>query len=516
MLKPSIVSLALGVLAATGWGMRAEQPAPAGPSLTKPEEKPKLKDPVVTTHEVTIAGNKIPYTATAGFLRLQTYEGKDRADIFHIAYTRGAGAPDPKRPIVFAFNGGPGSSSVWLHLGALGPRRVRMGPEGEPIGPPYELVDNADSWLDVADLVFIDPVSTGFSRAVEGQDPKQFHGLEEDAAAVADFIRLYTTKNNRWLSPKFLCGESYGTTRAAALSAVLQDTHGMYLNGIILVSPVLNFQTLDFANGNDTAYWLYLPAFTATAWYHGKIGGDLESALARSEAYAREKYIVSLAKGDDQSPEAKAATAREVASLIGVSPEFVARTRNRVDIGAFTKELLRDQGRTVGRLDARYRGIDRDDAGRGFEYDPSYAAIVGPYTAAINEYLRVDLKFESDAAYEVLTGRVHPWSFAGAQNEYVNVGERLRGAMTRNPGLKVFVASGYYDLATPYFAARYTLDHLGLDATLQGNAQIRYYRSGHMMYVRDEDRAALKRDVAGFMAEAAAPRAREGVLPKPR
>jgi carboxypeptidase C (cathepsin A) len=474
-----------------------------------PAKDENPSEPIVTKHEATIKGETFAYTATAGFMRLSNYEGKPRANMFFTAYTRDGIADLRTRPILFAFNGGPGSSSVWLHMGTIGPKRVRMGPEGEPTGPPYEVVENAESWLDLADLVFIDPISTGYSRPAEGEDAKQFHGLEEDAQAVGDFIRLYTTKHGRWLSPKFLCGESYGTTRAAALASLLQDQHGMYLNGIILVSPVLNFQTIRFGSGNDTPYWLYVPTYAATAWYHQKLSPELQKdlgiTLARAEAFARGDYLAALAQGDAMPTAAREKVEKELAALTGVSLDFVKKTKMRIEIGEFTKELLRSrgdqQGRTVGRLDSRYTGIDRDDAAAGFEYDPSMAAIMGPYTAAINDHVRGTLKFESDLPYEILTGRVHPWSFGG-QNEYPNVSERLRGAMSKNRNLHVFVACGVYDLATPHFAAQYTFDTMGLDAELRGNVSIRQYRAGHMMYVRDEDRAGLKRDVADFVGSA--------------
>lgn len=486
-----------------------------------PAKDDKPPEPIVTHHEATIGGEHVAYTASAGFMRLNNYEGKARANMFYTAYTRDGVADVRTRPILFAFNGGPGSSSVWLHMGVIGPMRVKMGPEGEPLGPPYEVIENAESWLDIADLVFIDPISTGYSRAVEGEDPHQFHGLDQDAQAVGDFIRLYTTKQGRWLSPKFLCGESYGTTRAAALSSLLQDQHGMYLNGIVLISPVLNFQTLDFAAGNDTPYWLYVPTYTATAWYHKKLSPelqkDLSATLARAEKFARGEYLGALAQGDALQGTAREKIVKELAALTGVSEDFVRRTKLRIEIGEFTKELLRDregeQGRTVGRLDSRYTGIDRDDASASFEYDPAMAAIMGPYTAAINDYVRNTLGFQSDLPYEILTGRVHPWSFGG-RDEYANVSERLRGAMTRNRNLRVFVASGYFDLATPFEAAQYTFDTMGLDAELAGNVTIRRYRAGHMMYVRDEDRAGLKRDVAAWLSEAlSTPRPASQTLP---
>ncbi len=475
----------------------AEKPAPA------PEEK------VVTTeHSVAIEGREVAYTATAGTLLLKEEDGTAKASVFYIAYTR-KGVQDPaRRPVTFTFNGGPGSSSVWLHLGAFGPRRVLMDDEGHPLPPPARLVANEHSLLDLTDLVFIDPVTTGYSRAVPGEDPKQFHGVRQDVESVAEFIRLWTTRNRRWASPKFLAGESYGTTRAAGLAGHLQDRHGMYLNGVVLISSILNFQTARLNPGNDLPPVLFLPTFTATAWYHQRLPADLqadlEATLAEVEEFALGEYALALLQGDRLPAERREEIVRKLARYTGLAPEYIEGSNLRIRIFRFVKELLRDQGRTVGRLDSRFTGIDRDAAGEGFEYDPSYAAIQGPYTAALNHYLRTDLGFESDLPYEILTDRVHPWSFDEFENRYLNVADTLRQAMTQNPSLKVFVANGYYDLATPYFATHYTFDHLGLDPTLRGNITMGHYPAGHMMYIQKASLAKLKEDLAGFYATAAA------------
>lgn len=482
----------------------------------------------ITHHTITINGEPLHYQATAGYMTLPDYEGKPKANIFFVAYTKesepppapvkkegeedAAVAPEPApidpatRPITFAFNGGPGSSAVWLHLGALGPKRVVMGPDTAPPvppKPPYELVDNEYTWLRFTDLVFIDPVSTGYSRPVEGESASQFHGLEEDLRAMGEFIRLYTTRNKRWSSPKFLAGESYGTTRCAGLTGTLQDTHGMYLNGVVLISMVLNFQTLQFHTGNDVPYPLFLPTYTATAWYHGKLAPDLQADFNRTinevKTWALEKYTLALAKGDTLAPEERAGVVRTLARYTGLSEQFIENANLRPRISNFTKELLRDRDLTVGRLDSRYTGIDGDSVGASPEYDPSMAAINGPYTACMNDYVRRELKYENDRAYEILTGRVHPWSYAGSQNRYVNVAETLRSAMSKNNALRVMVAAGYYDLATPFFAADYTVSHLGLAPSLrERNVETYYYDAGHMMYVRVPDLAKLTRDVEGF------------------
>jgi carboxypeptidase C (cathepsin A) len=489
---------------------------PDGPTKSGDLAMPVVKEGIVTTrHEVSIAGDggarTIAYTATAGYLELPSYEGKPRANIFFIAYIKDDEPEPAARPITFAFNGGPGSSSVWLHMGALGPKRVKMDDEGMPLPPPFEMLDNEYSWLDLTDLVFIDPVSTGFSRPVEGEAAGQFHGLSEDVSAVGEFIRLYVSRHKRWPSPKFLAGESYGTTRAGGLSGYLQDQFGMYLNGLVLISPVIDFAAIDFGGSNDTPYWTFLPTYAATAWYHGKIGPDLRRGgtpedfrrfLSEVENWASTEYLLALAAGDRLTDEQRDRTAQRLADYSGLSKAFCLNSNLRLEIFQFTKELLRDQQRTVGRLDSRYKGIDAASSGSRPEYDPSYAAILGVYSGTVNDYLRRDLGCENDLVYEILTGRVHPWNYSQFVNGYVSVSDTLRGAMSRNRDLKVFYASGYYDLATPYFAMDYQAAHLGLDPELRGNITSAYYGAGHMMYVRLEDLKKLKADVAKFYAAA--------------
>jgi carboxypeptidase C (cathepsin A) len=495
----------------------AQQTAPAAPPAQKPGEKvgeaPKdaekktpapPEDKVVQTkHSARIGGQEIKYTATAGMLVMKDEEGKPKASVFYTAYTRDDVTEVAQRPIMFTFNGGPGSASVWLHLGAFGPRRVEMGDAGALLPPPYKLVDNESSLLDVTDMVFIDPVSTGYSRPAPGESADQFHGVQEDVRSVGDFIRLYATRNKRWSSPKFLAGESYGTTRAAGLSGYLQQRYGMYLNGIILVSTILNFETAEFNTGNDLPYILYLPTYTAIAWYHKRLPadlqGDLHKAVEESENFAKGEYTNALMAGDALPGAKHTEIVQKLARLTGLSTDYIERTDMRVEIERFTKELLRSERRTVGRIDGRFTGIDRDAAGDSPEYDPSIAAIIGPYTATLNDYVRGDLKFDSDLPYEVLTGRVNPWSFRPYENRYVDVGETLRSAMTQNPFLHVFVAKGYYDLATPFFAADYTFDHLGLDPSLRGHLSGAYYESGHMVYAHMPSLAKLKQDTAQFI-----------------
>lgn len=480
--------------------------APPTDAAKTEDKKPSVPDFKITSHETTIEGQSIKYTATAGMLPLLDDAGKTKAQVFFVAYERADQEP-AQRPIMFAFNGGPGSSSVWLHMGAIGPKRVEMGPEGEALPPPAKVVPNEHSWLDVCDLVFIDPVSTGYSRPAEGENPGQFHGLNEDVGAVGNFIRLYCTRYQRWASPKFLVGESYGTTRAAGLATYLQGQLGMYLNGIVLISPVLNFQTLEADVGNDLPYWLYLPTFTATAWHHKKLAGELQGDLARAvseaQAWSSGEYMVALSKGDRLSAAERDAVALKMARYTGISKDFALRHELRVTQAQFCRELLRERGMVVGRLDSRYSAVSREvgdgNGGDGWSLgyagqDPSYAAIQGVYTAGLNMYLRGELKFESDQNYEILTGKVEPWSFQPAVNRYANVSDALRQAMVQNPSLRVLFAAGYFDLATPFGATDYTVAHLGLSAELRRNVTQTYYRSGHMMYVRAEDLAKLKAD----------------------
>jgi carboxypeptidase C (cathepsin A) len=515
-MKPPIRFLGTAALFFVGISLSPAQQPPQ-PAPEKPTEKPKeeKKPPapeekvVQTKHSIKIGGQEIKYTATAGTILLKLEDGTPKASIFYVAYTKDDVSDASQRPITFSFNGGPGSSSVWLHLGLLGPRRVQMGDAGALLPPPYKLVDNDVSLLDISDLVFIDPVSTGYSRAVPGETPQQFHGVTPDVESVADFIRLYTTRNKRWSSPKFLAGESYGTTRAAGLSGYLQQRYGMYLNGIVLISSILNFETAEFDAGNDLPYILYLPTYTAIAWYHKKLpadlqSGDVQKAVDESRKFAVGEYADALMTGDALPAARRAEITQKVARLTGLSPDYIDRTNLRIEIQRFTKELLRSERRTIGRIDARFTGIDRDAAGERPEFDPSIAAIIGPYSGMLNNYVRNDLKFDSDLPYEVLTGRVRPWSYAPYENRYVNVAETLRSAMTQNPFLHVFVAKGYYDLATPFFAADYTFDHLGLDPTLRGHLSGAYYEAGHMMYVHPPSLAKLKADIAQFIKSSTA------------
>ena len=484
----------------------AQDDALANAKKYRPERLPS-REWVTTEHHVMINGELFRYIATTGYLSLFDEQGGHRANVFFVYYRKKGEEDLRHRPVTFAFNGGPGSSSVWLHLGALGPKRVLMSSEGFALPPPYQLVDNPHTWLQWTDLVFIDPVTTGYSRAAIGVDSKQFHGYEEDIESVGEFIRLWTTIFERWASPKFLAGESYGTTRAAGLSGYLQRRHGMYLNGIVLISAITHFQTARFHRGNDLPYILFLPTYIATAWYHKQLPAELqaralEEVLEEVRAFAKGPYATALMAGDELSQAEAQHIAQQLARYTGLRADYLLACHLRVPIYRFVKELLREEGLTVGRLDSRFTGIDYDAAGERFEYDPSYAAIQGPYTALLNDYLRRELRYKNELPYEILTSRVRPWSYDNVQNQYLNAAETLRQAMTQNPALKVHIANGYYDLATPFFATEYTISHMGLPSALRQHISMSYYESGHMMYIKESCLKQLAREVKAFYESA--------------
>ena len=469
---------------------------------------------VETHHSITVEGETLTYSATAGRIVLKEDDDTKKASFFFTAYTLD-GIEDPAtRPIVFAFNGGPGSSSVWLHLGVLGPKRVEFDEKGNGTSTPGRLVDNDYTLLTHADLVFIDPVSTGFTRAIDKDEEKSYHHFEKDIEAVGDFVRRYLTTYERWASPKFLAGESYGTTRSAGLAAHLQSRYGLYLNGVILISSVLNFQTIAldstthaFHRGNDLPYVLYLPTYAATAWYHKTLDPDLQERdlpglLSDVETFAETEYLLALEQGSRLDPEVFNKIATTLARYTSLSLDFVKRSELRVEKFHFMKELLRDKGLTVGRLDSRYRGVDRYDVGSMLEHDPSLDVWMGPFSAMLNDYMRRDLGYKSDLVYEILNPKVWPWNYESFQNTYVDVSEALRDTMTKNPFLRVYVASGYFDLATPYFATEHTLAHLGIEPALRDNIEVAYFDAGHMMYVHRPSIERLGEDLRAFVESA--------------
>jgi carboxypeptidase C (cathepsin A) len=453
-----------------------------------------------------IGGIQLRYRSQAATTTLRDDRGRPKATVFSVAYTRLDHDPQ-LRPITFAFNGGPGSSSAWLHLGLAGPKRVDLGSATRPVPPPYELVDNPHSLLELTDVVLIDPVSTGFSRAAQGEKARQFHGLRADVSWVAEFIRLHLTRARRWRSPKFLLGESYGTTRAAALALHLQERHGIELNGVCLISAALVLQAGRPAPGNDLPYLLTLPSYAAAGWYHDLVRDrfpDPQALAAEVEDFALGDFARLLLLGDRVGEAESRAAADRIAAFTGLDADFVRRSQLRVPPQRFFKELLRERQRVVGRLDARFLGIDADAAGERADHDPAYRVIQGPYTAAVNDYLRSELGWESDQLYEVLNpDRVRPWRYLEeGEVGYPPVAAELGRAMARNPSLKVFLAAGIYDLATPYFAAEWALDHLGIDPALRANFTRRRYPAGHMMYIDPPTLERLCLDLQAFYSGA--------------
>ena len=459
---------------------------------------------VVTRHQAKIGNQEIDYTATAGTLvvRRDSADAKARAAIFFVAYTRDGIEHLGSRPVSFCFNGGPGSSSVWLHLGMLGPHRVPIRDDAVPSKPPYKLVPNVESLLDQTDLVFIDPVSTGYSRAAKGEDKKQFHGFDEDIESVGQFIHLYTTRYNRWQSPRFLIGESYGTIRAAGLSAHLLERYNMDLNGIVLVSSVLDFATIGFNKNNDLPYVLFLPTYTATAWYHKKLAPelqkDLNQTLNRARAFAMGDYSRALFMGDALTGKEREAMVQQIVYFTGLPAEFIDRNDLRVDSYSFAKKLLHEEQKVIGRFDSRFIGIDPNPAGSRAGYDPSGVAIFAPYTSTLYHYLQNDLQIKRDIPYEIITDDVRPWNYGRFVNGYANALGALSEAMTKNRHMRIFVASGYLDLATPFFGSEYTFDHLGLSPEVHKNITMEYYDAGHMMYVHEPSLKKMKKDLTLF------------------
>lgn len=474
-------------------------PQPAGPQPTGPEPDRVT----VTRHRLQLGGEAREYLAAAGTLVISPEQGgkpaKATARISFVSYALPSEPGAGPRPVTFAFNGGPGSSSVWLHLGLLGPRRVVIGDAGEAAPPPYRLTDNEHTLLSHSDLVFIDPVSTGHSRAVDGEDPAQFHGFSADIESVGEFIRLWLTRAGRWDSPVFLAGESYGTLRAAALARHLQSRHGMFLSGVMLISPILDYATVDMSPGHDLAYPLLLPTYAATAHYHRRIGGDLEGLLAQARDFADGAYLRALHLGARLDEGERDAAATRLSALTGLSTEFVRRHDLRVPLGRFRKELLRGEGKVVGRLDTRFTGIDREHGGDAPEADPSLTAITGPFTAALQLQHRA-LGIREDLSYEILTDRVRPWSYAPFENRHLRVSDDLRRAMHDNPHLRVHLASGIYDAATPIHALRHTVDHLSLAPHLHTRLQERVYPAGHMMYVHAASLRQQGEDLRRFVS----------------
>lgn len=504
----------------------------------KKDEEPA---PTVTAHTITVNGQVIKYHATAGYMVVNIEEGKPIptttpprrgldgdgagdgdepakfkdgvkpvAKIFYVAYTLDDVADPSKRPVTFLFNGGPGSSSMWLHMGSVAPRRAVLTGDGESPPPPYGIMDNESTWLDKTDLVFIDPVSTGYSRQMPKEDLKQFHGIKEDIASIGEFIRLYATHNERWLSPKFILGESYGTFRASGLSDYLQSRYGMYLNGIILVSSALDYKVIVFSPQNDTPFVDYLPSFATVAWYHRKLSPEMQAKgvadiAAEARTFAAGEYASALLRGDALTPKERQHIASELNRFTSIPASDFLLLNLRLQDSQYFGKLLFAEGKYVGGYDGRFTGISYHpgDTNMDDAYDPSEEAIEPPLTAAFNDYVRRELKYENDLPYEDLAD-VTPWNFGDAENGYPNAAEDLRRAMTRNPYLKVWVTCSYYDLCTPFFSAENVVASMGLDPSIRPNLRITYYESGHMLYIHAPSRAKLKADFLNFLNDATA------------
>jgi carboxypeptidase C (cathepsin A) len=481
-----------------------EENEPKQPDTPAQPDDKMPPEPIVREHTLTLKSGTLNYHSTTGMMPLKDDKGEHTANVFFTAYTLDDVDDPAERPLTFVFNGGPGSASVWLHLGALGPMRVEMdGEEGWMPAPPYKLVPNESTWLTQTDLVFIDPVGTGYSRATKDEHNEKFWQPAGDFASVGEVIRLYLTRYERWASPLYLAGESYGTTRSAGVAGYLIGK-GIAFKGITLISTVLSFQTLRFAFSNDLPYVLYVPTYTATAWYHNKLNADLQAkpltdVLAEVEAWVLDTYVPALMRGTSLTDDERQTIAQQLAHYTGISETFVQQANLRLEHIRYAKELLRNEGRTVGRLDSRYRGWDKDDAGENFDFDPSMTAIMPPFTAMMNDYARRTLGYETDTEYEALSYKV----FGGWQWErasYPDTSEALRETMAKNPSMRILIASGYYDLATPYFAAEYTFNHMNIPAELRDNVVKTYYEAGHMLYLHLPSLAKLTDDVIAFMS----------------
>lgn len=479
----------------------SEQPTQAKQAVaTLPDAS---RPPVMSEHAITVGDRELAYRAEAGMLPLLQEDGTPRANVFFVAYTLVTDADAARRPIMFCFNGGPGAAAVWLHLGGLGPRRAAVNEDGSLPPPPFELVDNEHTILPVADLVFIDPVATGYSRAAKGEKAEQFFGKGPDIEAMAEFIRLYCTRQSRWRSPKYLCGESYGVFRAAGLAAELQDAHGMFLNGLVLVSGLVDYGTIRAGESNDLPYALFLPSYTAVAHHHGRLPADLQAdragAIAEAEAFAAGEYLMALYAGSSLPEERRADVAAKLARLTGLPERFILDHDLRIDASHFREELLADRRLILGRFDGRITGRDGDRVSGVPRFDPSYDAALGPLAAAMNAYVREELEFESDLPYKVLTG-VGPWP--QDQNRYASTAWQLADAMSRNPHLRVLVQTGRCDLAVPFLSLRHSIDHLGIDPALTANVRYEDYDSGHMMYLNRADLVRMADDMKDFVSGA--------------
>lgn len=472
-------------------------------SETKPKTRRLLGlEPIVTHHELKLKDKSLTYTAASGVIPLADEFGETEAEIFFTAYTLDGVDDFAERPLTFAFNGGPGSASIWLHMGALGPMKVVMQDEGWMPSPPYRLEPNEGTWLDFTDLVFIDPVGTGYSRASKGDLDAKFWTVKGDIESVGEFIRLYLTRYSRWGSPLYLAGESYGTTRAAGLAGHLVDK-GIAFNGIVLASTALNLRPIFFEQGDDLPFQLFVPTYTATAWYHHQLDDDLQSLdledlLAEVETWCETEYASALAQGDRLDVSQAQAIGKTLARYTGLDLEYVNGSNLRIDIFRFCKELLRFEKRSVGRLDSRFKGVEALAVTEKPEFDPSNTAILPPFMSVFMTYAGESLGVETDMKYEPLSEDINE-KWAWEKGELPYTGEALRSAIAKNPYMKTLVAQGYYDLATPLFATEYMLTHMNVDPELRSNITTKFYRAGHMFYLDRTSQAAFHADVADFV-----------------
>jgi carboxypeptidase C (cathepsin A) len=458
--------------------------------------------PVVTKHSINVGGKTLNYTATVAQMPLKDASGETEAHIFYMAYTLD-GSDSSKRPVTFCFNGGPGSASMWVHMGGMGPRSPQLQPTGGMLQPPYRLKDNQDTWLDVTDLVFIDPVGTGYSRAKTVEIARRMNGVQGDIQSVGEFMRMYVTRNNRELSPLFIAGESYGTFRAAGLAGYLID-RGIAFNGVVLIGTTLNLETI-WSRSDDLVYQLEFPTYAADAYYHKKVAPDLQKKdlkafLKEVEGFAMGEYALALNKGDDLPPAERKAVIDKLVRYTGLDPHYLEETNLRWDVAHFTRQLLRDKHETIGRYDGRLAGPSGMNTGETSEFDPSSTLITPPFTAVFTEYIRNELGYKTDMYYYP-TGGIQPWDY-GQGNQFGDTTAMLRNALTKNPYMKVMVAAAYYDLATPYFAVEYTFNHMGLNPDMHKNISWDFYQSGHMLYIDSDSHTKLKNDFAGFVTSA--------------
>ncbi len=482
----------------------AEAPKADANEATDKEEHYDVAEvpPVVTHHQIALNGKTLNYTATTGRLPIKRGDGKTEAEMFFVAYTLD-GQETARRPLTFAFNGGPGSASVWLHMGALGPKRVVLQPNGFMPAAPYRLEDNPDTLLDRTDIVMVDAMATGYSRAANAELTKKFLGVKGDVQGFGEFIRLYLSRYERWSSPLFLLGESYGTTRAAGIAGYLAD-HGIAFNGVTLLSMAVDFQTLEWNKSNDLPYLLLVPTFNIIAGYHHKLSADLTQDVAKTREevvrWSNNEYALALGKGDAITPEERRKIVEQLSRYIGLKPEVIEAHDLRIDVPTFTKELLLDRKLISGRLDGRFTSPNPGDERGG--YDPTSAAILPPYTSAFNNYLRTELNYKSDMPYRVFAydqPGFQTWEWGNAVEGFPSTASGLRSAMIKNPYMKILVMEGYYDLATPFAAANWTMDHLDLDGQYRQNISYSTYGSGHMVYIDRAEHDKMKKDLVEFM-----------------